>query len=302
MKNIWTKIIQILKYSYKILKTVLKIFWYIFQRIFLLGFILGLFVWFAWWSSHTPSLYRNWTQTESVLSDISFSWGLVSVKNVRNFEHISETKSIAAYYDSIYDIEKIESLYYIIEPFSDYDWPAHTMLSFGFSNGQYVTVSAEVRKEKWESFDALKWIMNQYEIVYIVGDENDLIKLRANIRKDIVRLYPMDTSKEQMQELFIAVMHRADKLSKEPEFYNTFWNTCATSILWHVNALRDNNISGFDMKILLPSNSDKIAYSLDLIDTNLSLVEARDYYKINDLSQEFANAEDYSLKIRKERK
>jgi hypothetical protein len=72
----------------------------------------------------------------------------------------------------------------------------------------------------------------------------------------------MNASKEQIQQLFSSVLHRADKLSKEPEFYNTFWNTCTTSILKHVNTLRDNKISGFDIKILLPLNSDKIGFDL----------------------------------------
>lgn len=62
-----------------------------------------------------------------------------------------------------------------------------------------MTVSAEVRKEKGESFDVLPGLMNQFEITYIVGDENDLVKLRANHRKDDVYMYPINTSKEKMQ-------------------------------------------------------------------------------------------------------
>lgn len=286
----------------KVVTTFINSLWYILQRLFLLTFIIVLFIWFAWWSSQTPSLYRDWTTTESILSEISFNDNIIDVKNVRNFNHISKTESIPWYYDEQYNLDEIESLYYIIEPFSEYDWPAHTMLSFGFVDWKYVTVSAELRKEKGEWFDPFLWLMNQFEIVYIVGDENDLIKLRANIRKDIVRLYPMNATKDQIQQLFSSVLHRADKLSKEPEFYNTFWNTCTTSILKHVNTLRDNKISSFDMRILLPSNSDKIAFDLWLIDTKLDLLEARSYYEINILSELFWNDKNYSEKIRVQKK
>jgi hypothetical protein len=284
------------------MKTIKALLYYILLFLFKLMlpiFILVLFIWFAWWSSQNPSLYRDWVETESKLSEISFSWNLVEVKNIRNFSHIAEGEWNSDYYDNTFDLDKIESLYYIIEPFSDYDWPAHTMLSFGFSDWQYITVSAELRKEKWEWFDPLSWILNQFEIVYILWNENDLIKLRADIRKDIVRLYPMKATKTQIKELFSSVLHRADKLSKEPEFYNTFWNTCTTSILRHVNSLRENKISGFDFKILLPSNSDKIAYDLWLIDTELSLEEAREYYTINELSEKSKDVEMYSEDIRK---
>lgn len=79
------------------------------------------------------------------------------------------------------------------------------------------------------------------------------------------------------------------------------WNTCATSILRHINALRSEKIS-WSKKILLPSNSDQVAYAVGLIDTSLPLSEAREYYKINDLSEEFADDENYSIFIRKERR
>ena len=265
-------------------------------------FLWIIWIFLVWWFLQTPSLDRNWIETDKILPEISFSDSSVSIKNVRNFKHISETESIAWYYDETYDLDKIESLYYIIEPFSDYDWPAHTMLSFWFSDWKYVVISAELRKEAGESFDPLLWVLNQYEIIYMIWDENDLVKLRANIRKDIVRMFPMKATKQQMQKLFLSALKRADKLSKSPEFYNTIYKTCTTSILQHVNELRDDKISAFDLKVFLPSNSDRIAYEEWLIDTELSLDEARVYYKINDLSVEFWDSKNYSKKIRVERK
>jgi hypothetical protein len=53
---------------------------------------------------------------------------------------------------------------------------------------------------------------------------------------------------------------------------------------------------------LLPSHSDTIVYDLWLIDTQLSLPEAREYYKINELSEKYSDNEEYSKMIRKERK
>lgn len=289
-----------IKILIKLLKHLLLLVILIVRKTFIYFFILILFIWFAWWSSKTPSLNREWAETEKILPTISFSGSDISIKNVRNFKHISSTESIPGYYDEVYDLEKIESVYYIIEPFSEYDWPAHTMLSFGFSDWKYVTVSAEIRKEKWEWFDPILWLMNQFEMVYIIWDENDLIKLRANIRKDVVRLYPMNVWKEEIKSLFSSMMYRADKLSKEPEFYNTFWNTCTTSILNHVNNLKNDKISWFDLRILLPSNSDKIAFDLWLIDTNFILEHAREYYTINSLSELYWFDENYSKYIRKE--
>ena len=75
----------------------------------------------------------DWATTEAILPEITFSGSSIEVKNVRNFTHISTEEHTEDYYDEIYNLDEIESVYYIIEPFSDYDGPAHTMLSFGFS-------------------------------------------------------------------------------------------------------------------------------------------------------------------------
>jgi Domain of unknown function (DUF4105) len=63
---------------------------------------------------------------------------------------------VPGYYNDTFDLMEIEKVYYIITPFSDKDGPAHTMLSFSFSGGKNVVISAELRKERGESFDALK--------------------------------------------------------------------------------------------------------------------------------------------------
>jgi len=218
---------------------------------------------------------------------------------MRDFSYSSVNDYEENYYDKKLKIEDIQSLYYIIEPFGEYDWPAHTMFSFGLNNGEYIVISAEIRKEKWESFSPLKWLIREYEVVYMIWSESDFVKLRANHRKDEVIVYPIKTPKEKIQKLFISMLNRADELSKKPEFYNTLTQNCTTSILNHINDLREQKIP-WSIEALLPSHSDKIIYDLGLIDTNLSLEEAREYYTINELSEKFWTDENYSEKIRKQ--
>jgi len=142
-------------------------------------------------------------------------------------------------------------------------------------------------------------------VVYVIWDERDLIELRANYRKDQVILYPITAEKKDIQKLFLSVMQRAKSLSETPEFYNTLTKTCTTSILSHVNILREEKSKSpieWGKKIFLPSHSDEIAYDLWLIDTDLPLAEAREYYTINELSEQYAGDENYSTLIRKERR
>lgn len=179
---------------------------------------------------------------------------------MRNHLWSTEKNFIPQYYDERYNLDEIESVHYIIVPFSDRVGPAHTMLSFTFSGGQHVVISAEVRKEQGESFSALNGILNQFEMMYVIGSENDLIKLRTHYRKNEVYMYPINTPKEKISALFRTMLIRADKLSREPEFYNTLWNNCTTSILLHANAFREEKIP-WTIKTLLPSHSDSIVYN-----------------------------------------
>ncbi|NVP17235.1 DUF4105 domain-containing protein [Candidatus Gracilibacteria bacterium] len=255
--------------------------------------------------SKTPSLDRNWNLDQKILPEISFSGNIVSIKNVRNFDYKSTSDYIVNYYDRDYILDDINSLYYIIEPFSNYDGPAHTMMSFGFSNGDYLTISAEIRKEVGESFSAVKGLFRGYELVYMIGDEKDLVKLRANYRGDDVIMYPIKTDKENIKNIFVSMLKRADYLTKNPEFYNTITNNCTTSILKHANEIRQSTNKskiGWSIYTFLPSRSDTVIYDLGLIDTSMTLEQAREYYKINDLSENFGDHIEYSKFIRKERK
>lgn len=99
----------------------LRVFWYAFERVFLVALLVTLTVGLAWWLSQKPSLYRDWSVDQAVLPTITFSGNLVQVKNVRNFEYKTTTEYVPGYYDRTYDLNQIESVYYIIEPFSTLD-------------------------------------------------------------------------------------------------------------------------------------------------------------------------------------
>jgi len=270
-------------------------------KYFILIFLSIILIFSIYFFSKNPSLYRNWNIDQKILPEISFSWNIINIKNIRNFKYKTISDYKVDYYNKSFDLSGIESMYYIIEPFSKNDWPAHTMVSFWFKNGDFITFSPEIRKEVWEKFSPFLWLINEYEMVYMIWDENDLVKLRANYRKDDVIMYPIKTNIDKIKSLFISFSERSQKLSKKPEFYNTLTNNCATSILYHANLFREEKIS-WSKEALLPSHSDKIIYDLWLIDTNLALDEARKYYKINELSEKYADDINYSKKIRKEKK
>lgn len=249
----------------------------------------------------TASNDRKWNDDQKVLPYAEINNNLVSIHNIRNFSYTSTTSYIPNYYDKIFDMSKIKKVWYVVEPFSGIPGSAHTFLSFEFEGNQFVSISVEIRKEKGEAFDPIKGLFNKYELMYVIADEQDVIKLRSNYRKDLVYLYPVKTTEEKSRALFLDMINRTNALKDHPEFYNTITNTCTTNIVAHVNKITPKRVPFFNLRILFPANSDKLAYDLGLIDTNLSFEDARTRYFINDRAMKYANDPDFSVKIREER-
>ena len=249
-----------------------------------------------WYISIKPSNDRDWAIDQALLPYAEFQGDKVDVYNIRNFFYRSTDDFDINYYDKTFDLNKLESIYYIIEPFGNIG-AAHTFISFGFGPNNYLAISIEIRKEKGESFSAVKGLLKRYELAYVIADEKDVVKLRSNYRKDPVLVYPVKSTKEKRRQLFVDMLTRANNLKEKPEFYNTITNTCTTNIASHVNKITPNKIP-WDISLLLPENSDALAYKLGMIDTELSLEEARVKFLINKKALKYADDPEFSKKIR----
>jgi hypothetical protein len=274
---------------------------------FLLAFLLTLLAFITIHFVTSPSNDRDWNEDQATLSYADISGDTALIHNIRNFTYASTTSFTRAYYDKSFDLTKIVRAWYIVEPFSGIPGSAHTFLSFEFEGGQFVSISVEIRKQKGESFHPLKGLFNQYELMYVIADERDVVKLRTNYRKDLVYIYPIKAraeneyaAKQKVRALFVGMLERANHLKDHPEFYNSVTNTCTTNIVDHVNNVTPSRIPFMRLGILFPALSDKLAYKLGLIDTDLSFEDARKKYFANDRAMEYADDEDFSVKIREE--
>jgi hypothetical protein len=245
-----------------------------------------------------PSNDRTWNTDQAILPYADMHDNLVSIHNVRNFLYASTTQYTARYYDETFDLNKIKRAWYIVEPFSGIPGSAHTFLSFEFEDNQFVSISVEIRKEKGEEYHPIKGLFNSYELMYVIADEQDVVKLRSNYRKDLVYVYPARTTPEKVRALFLDMITRANNLKDHPEFYNTITNTCTTNIVRHINTITPGRVPFLSLRILLPENSDALAYELGLIDTDLSFEDARKRYFINDRALLYSDSKDFSVKIR----
>jgi hypothetical protein len=248
-----------------------------------------------------PSNARSWSPDQALLSRAEINGDIAHVYNIRDCTYLDQDTYVLNHYDKTYDLSRLQTVDFFVVPFRDTPSLAHTMLSFGFEDGEHLAVSVEIRREQGEKYDVLKSMLNQYELMYVVADERDVVKLRTNYRGDDVYLYRGRATPDQARMLFLDVMNRVNKLAASPEFYNVFINNCTTNVIHHINHVAPGKVpyKPYSPKILLTGHSDRLAYDLGLLDTKLPFEEARRRAQVSPLARQFATAPDFSQRIRR---
>lgn len=258
---------------------------------------LPLLAWGGFALAVQPSNDRDWAVDQAVQPEISVESGAVTIRNIRHFSYNTTEDYTPAYLEAAYRPEDLIGVWYAVEPLQGSPHAAHTFLSFEFEGDRFLSVSVEIRKEKGEKFSAFKGMLRRYELMYVIGSEEDLVALRSNHRRDDVYLYPLLIPREKAQELFVSMMTRAQELQADPEFYHTVTNTCMTNIVSHINEVLPGTVPP-SYKTLLPAHSDELFYDLRLIPHEVPLEEIRARHRINERALLHAGDPRFSRLIR----
>lgn len=243
---------------------------------------------------------RDWSPELSVLPTAELDGNSVHIKNIRNCNYLSDEDYVVNHYDKTVRLNDIQSVDFVVVPFKSAPALAHTMFSFGMRDGSYLGVSVEVRKEKNETYKPILGLSNQYEIMYVVADERDLIRLRTRHRSDDVYAYPTVATPQQAQQLFADVMTRVNELAGQPEFYHSIGNNCTTNLADHVNELQAKKVP-FKWQVLLPGFSAKYAYDLGLLDNRIPFKDLEMISNVNELAEKHFDSPNFSQAIRTNR-
>lgn len=252
-----------------------------------------------------PSNVRNWSPDQATLAYAEFDGEEVVVHNVRNCSYftVDDAEEYVVHHETRrYRLDELQAVDFVMVPFDSMPRLAHTMLSFEFQPddgpAEHLAVSVETRKEVGETYSAWKGSARQYELIYVVADERDVIGVRTNHRDEDVYLYRTTAAPEQAQRLFVDVMGRVNELASRPEFYGTFTNNCTTNLVRHVNRIRPRRIQ-YDYHVLLPGYSDELAFKEGLIERHGSFEETKEKAYINPRAWSVADHEDFSTSIRR---
>ena len=221
---------------------------------------------------------------------------------MRNCHYFDEETFVVNYEDRVYDLNDLRAVDFFMAPFAGMPRLAHTMLSFEFAppgkQPEYLAVSIEIRKELGEEYSAWKGSAWQYELMYVLADERDVVQLRTNHRGEDVYRYRTTATPEQARLLLVDVLARTNELASRPEFYDTFRNNCTTNLVRHVNRIQPSRLP-YDYRVLLPGYSDQLAFNEGLIVPYGTFEETKVQAYLNGKALAAANRADFSQAIRR---
>jgi len=267
------------------------------RRRTLVGFLVVFAAVVVWWLRIEPSNDRDWQTDVARLAWADVNGERITVHDIRNFDYRTETDYTPRWYDATFDLADLRGAD-LIAVYWMGDAIAHVMTSFAFADDRHLAVSIETRKERGESYSTIAGFFKQYELIYVVGDERDLIRVRTNYRdpNEDVYVYRAQVPRENVRRLFLDYVREINALKDHPAFYNTLTTNCTTNILLHTRV--NTGSPPFTWKILLSGYVPRYAYDLGRLDTTESLAELQRRSLINPAAAAANRAADFSQRIR----
>jgi hypothetical protein len=265
------------------------------QRRMSVVFLVMFFGVVAWWIAIPPSHNRHWRPEVAVMPRAVIDGDHVRLAGVRNFDYRSRNDFTVRYEEREVSLSHLIALDFYVSYFAEGPI-GHTFVSFIFDNAPPLAISIETRPEVGEGFAPVASLFKQFELIYVVGDERDVVGVRTNHRHEPVYLYRLNTSADDARRLLLVYLTRINELADRPEFYHLLTNSCTINIVRYANAA--GRRGRFDIRHLLNGLIDSYLYHSGRIDTTLPFDELRRRSLINEAAQAANGAADFSQRIR----
>ncbi len=267
------------------------------RRRTLVGFLVVFAALVVWWLAIPASNDRDWQPEVAVTPWATIDGDLVTIHGVRNFDYRTETDFVPRWETRTYDLRTLDSgdlvaVYWAGKPI------AHIMLSFGFAGKDYLAISIETRKERGESYSTIAGIFKQYELIYIVADERDVIRVRTTYRQpqEDVYVYRLHRPRANIRRVFLDYVKTMNEMRERPRFYNTLTTNCTTGIRFHARV--NPGSPPWSWKVLLPGYVPDYLYDLGRLDTTRPFPELERMSRVNDHAHAADHDPAFSQRIR----
>ena len=249
----------------------------------------------AWWLTLSPTNDSDWQPDVAQKAWADIQGDEVTLHNVRNCDYRTETDYTPHWETRTVRISQITGIDLAIDYWGS-PWIAHPIVSFQFADAPPLCFSIETRKKLGQTYSTIGGLYRQFELIYIVADERDVIRVRTNYRKEDIYLYRTTISPAHARERFLEYIHSLNALRNKPRWYNAITTNCTTSIR---TQHPPHERLPWDWRILLNGKGDELLYERHLIVTGgLPFVELKSRSLIDTRARAANDSPDFSKLIR----
>jgi len=249
----------------------------------------------TWWLTLSATNDSDWQPDVAKEAWADIQGDEVTFHNVRNCDYRTEADYTARWETRTIRISQITGIDLAINYWGS-PWIAHPIVSFQFADAPPLCFSIEIRKEVGQAYSTIGGLYRQFELIYVVADERDVIRLRTNYRKEDVYLYRTTVSPAQARERFLEYIGSLNALRNTPRWYNAVTTNCTTSIR---TQHPPNERVPWDWRILLNGKGDELMYERHVIVTGgLPFTELKSRSLIDTRASAANDSPDFSQLIR----
>lgn len=251
-----------------------------------------------WWLNLKPTNQGDWQENVNRTAWAEINGDQVMIHNVRNCEYRTETEYSNCWGDRTVHLSDIRGVDLFFTTWG-VRWIGHPIVSFQFGGGQHIAFSIEARYKVGQAYSAILGFFRQYELIFVVADERDVIRLRTNYRKDEeVFLYHGRMTPEEARAMFLTYIRYLDKLKDHAEWYNALTRNCTTTVDKQISADMSKP-QPWNYQILVNGTLDELLYSRGRFVTDgLSFQQLKSRAHINTTAKAADGSPEFSALIR----
>lgn len=214
-----------------------------------------------------PSNDRKWIAGQDIPVRVERTQNpnQILMNNIRDFRFQGGKPYIINYQNRDYDLNQIDNVWFLVEPFNGWSGVAHTFFIFDFKNQEPIALSVEARREVGENYSAFWGLFSNYEVMYIWSTEKDILNRMVSERSEVY-MYRLHITKDSSKKLFEELVAETEALETKPAFYNTFTSNCTNLLAKAANKIKEDSIP-WHFSYILPGFSASYLYSLGYLET-----------------------------------